>query len=299
MNNCNTFNIITKFILFSIILIIIYNIYHRYQLTSEKFDDNIDNQKIAFLFLTREIPNHPSYWKTFFNGHLNQYNIYMHPKYPSLVTDPFWKSNIIPTNMPTKWGDISLVEATISLLGEALKDQNNQRFILVSESCLPLYNFKDFYKKLINNSYSWIHKNYASEKSNLLRHVTIPNPDFISFKNFKKQSQWMVLNRSDASFFVKNQFINLFSKMFAPDEHYFINLMDKYQRPYQDKIATYLEWHNNEGSPNKFYNMDTLLIEKARQAGAIMIRKIPPSALIAIDYIFPEHDRGTKIYNKY
>ena len=105
--------------------------------------------KIAFLFLTLDNTRFPEIWEYYFKGNENKINIYNHPKNKELVTDSFLKDNIIDDLKETAWGII--VGAILSLLKEALKDKNNKYFILVSESCLPIKPFNEFYNFLNNN----------------------------------------------------------------------------------------------------------------------------------------------------
>ena len=44
----------------------------------------------------------------------------------------------------------------LELLKESLKEKDNQRFIFVTESCLPLYNMADSLKILFSNDKSWL-----------------------------------------------------------------------------------------------------------------------------------------------
>jgi hypothetical protein len=44
-----------------------------------------------------------------------------------------------------EWGEASMLQAERLLLEEALRDPLNQRFILLSDSCVPLYSFRYIY----------------------------------------------------------------------------------------------------------------------------------------------------------
>lgn len=48
-------------------------------------------------------------------------------------------------NWQVEWGEASMLQAERLLLEEALKETLNQRFILLSDSCVPLYNFRYIY----------------------------------------------------------------------------------------------------------------------------------------------------------
>ena len=98
--------------------------------------------KIAYLFLLREDLNHPKIWKNYFTKESQQYcNIYVHSKNPNKVMTPFLRDHIISDIRPTEWGYI--VDAYFALFSEAIKNPNNLKFIIVSESCIPIYSFRD------------------------------------------------------------------------------------------------------------------------------------------------------------
>ena len=56
----------------------------------------------------------------------------------------------------TSWGDVTLVDAARRLVANALLDVGNQRFALVSESCIPLYNFTTVYALLTGSNTSFV-----------------------------------------------------------------------------------------------------------------------------------------------
>ena len=109
-------------------------------------------QQIAFLFLTIDNPHFPKLWNSYFRGHKNKYSIYIHPKYMDKVT---WKSkNIIKNLQETEWGYI--VHAYIELFRCAYENPNNQKFVTISESDVPIQSFEQFYEDCINDPRSWI-----------------------------------------------------------------------------------------------------------------------------------------------
>jgi hypothetical protein len=54
------------------------------------------------------------------------------------------------------WGQISMVDAERRLLAHALVDPDNQHFILLSDSCVPLFDFNYIYNHLIFANLSFI-----------------------------------------------------------------------------------------------------------------------------------------------
>jgi outer membrane protein TolC len=75
---------------------------------------------IAFLFLTYDNFTNNTIIKKF----IKNQNIYIHPKYPNNVNKEF-KSYIIKNLIDTKWGEYSIVDATLNLLKEAFNVTNN------------------------------------------------------------------------------------------------------------------------------------------------------------------------------
>ena len=70
------------------------------------------------------------------------FSIYVHvPKGVSLnvSSSSRFSSSVIADRVATEWGGFTLADATRRLLAAALQDPRNQRFALLSESCVPLY----------------------------------------------------------------------------------------------------------------------------------------------------------------
>ena len=99
--------------------------------------------KVAFMFLTRgPLPMLPL-WERFFHGHSSLFNIYIHspPRFLLNVShsSPFYLRHI--PSQDVSWGTVTLADAERRLLANALLDFSNERFVLLSESCIPVYNF--------------------------------------------------------------------------------------------------------------------------------------------------------------
>ncbi len=58
--------------------------------------------------------------------------------------------------MHTGWGEHSTTEAVRNVLKQAILDPLNQRFVLLSESCIPLYPPVTVYQQLMTGSKSRI-----------------------------------------------------------------------------------------------------------------------------------------------
>ena len=190
--------------------------------------------KIAFLFLTVDQPYFIKAWEKYFKNNENKYNLYIHPKNKKSITNDLFINNIIPNIKNTNWG--FLIEAQISLLETALThDKDNQKFILLSESCLPSKNFNELYTFLNNNKkLSYI---------NLLSQFKLYH-SYIN-KNYKyKHSQWFCLDRHHVKKLLlkKNNIIQELKHLKGGDE-YFLNyiLPDK---NIIDFPITNVDWSN-------------------------------------------------------
>ena len=104
-------------------------------------------KKVAFLFLIYDALEQEELWRRFFaDADPDQYSILIHYKEdrPLRHFEPFKLSACIDT----KYADVSLVHAHNLLLREAMKDPDNDKFVFVSQSCVPLKTFPHVYQFL-------------------------------------------------------------------------------------------------------------------------------------------------------
>ena len=149
-------------------------------------------KKIAFLFLIYDEINNERLWHNFFRKiDDDKFSIFIHWKYEKKLEyfDQFRLRNPIPT----EYADLSLVKAQNLLLREALKDEKNERFIFVSNACVPLKSFHYIYKSLFSS-------NKCNFNISRNEHVFERNRGENIAKTFgranvKKASQWSTLTR--------------------------------------------------------------------------------------------------------
>ncbi len=287
---------------FSIIIIFLFLVMKMLKNQSiEKFDINSTNtnstKKIAFCFLTIDNLNQTMIWNEFFKGNEERYSIYLHPKHPDRVDEPY-KKYVIQNLIETRWGNTSLVQATLNLFKTAYEDENNKICVLVSDSCIPLFNFDYIYNKLINEhncsnilSLKYSPKIEMEKRYNALKNN---NPDFLTFQQFKKCSQWCAINRETVKFLIENNYLHYYKGMFASDEHYFINLFDKFNISYKTFNITFDNWQEltNWRDPQKtkkykrlpktYEEVNTNEIIEARNTQALFFRKVVPETSINI-----------------
>lgn len=170
-------------------------------------------KKIAFLFLIYDIINIEELWQKFFlNVDTNKYNIYIHYKYNKPLK--YFEKYKLNYCLETDYANISLVKAQNILLKEALKDEKNEHFIFISNSCIPLKNFEYIYNNLdISKSYfNIMPQNQCFPRCNSLM-------NYIDKKNIQKSSQWCILNKKHSNIMIdEEKYIALYENIYAPDE---------------------------------------------------------------------------------
>jgi hypothetical protein len=290
-------------ILFVIILgILIFRLSRIYN-SLELFTPNkpIQTDKIAFLFLTRNNLKRSEIWEEFFKDNESRYTIYCHPKEPENVSTQLLKNNIIPEHIDTCWGCINLVEANILLMQNALKEPKNKKFILVSESCIPIVSFNKFYDIVMQNDNSriGIHKTNTTPK----RYKDIRNPEFLESEFIKHSGSGCIFNRKHATLLVNSKHkLKDWTTTFATDEHYngnMLRVLDKQFNSNNDNIKTTFDiWQKADLDKNNLLEDDLLTvsyillkkvsnkcIDAIRKAEFLFIRKVDENTEIDIKYI--------------
>jgi hypothetical protein len=200
--------------------------------------------KIAFLFLTMDNINWPIFWNHYFKGNESKFNIYVHPKYPNKVTIPWMKKNIIKNLVDTQWGII--VNAYINLMEEAMKDKNNQKFITISESCIPYKSFDELYKFLIKDNI----------KTSYIKSLPIKKYDWISRiktqKNYHKIKHWR--KHLGDEFFLSSIPKDKFIKDFAITYDNWTYIENEIKKINQKIEKLYLQIENNKDLSNNQIN---------------------------------------------
>ena len=253
--------------------------------------------KLAFLFLTRNNLNQEELWQRFFeSGSSNQFSVYCHPKNPDEVTSTLLRQAIISHLIATAHGDISLVRATRLLLSEARSDPLNEYFLLLSESCIPLYPFSAIYQAVTLKPISYIGWWNSPGQETTDRWSTLP-AGFIPRDRFFKQHQWMILHRDAVDAILASDYTPAFERMHVPDEHYFISslLKDDYdvERKVTRAITTFVNWQEPEVEggvyedgrlvrakvirPKTYEILEENILETARKMGCLFFRKVSTS----------------------
>lgn len=208
--------------------------------------------KVAFCFLTTTDLHQQDIWRRyFFSAYAEQYSIYCHPTQPEQVTDSLLKGNIIDKTVPTRHGDASLVQASLNLFLQAYNDPENEYFILLSESTIPIVSFNQFIASLkrCRSRSIFSYRVAPPESEHYGRLADIKQPELFS-ASFLHHHRWVILHRRHLAMLLDRPGLSLFSNMFAPDEHYFMNALVHLKGVRLDEFvnqhATFVNWHEKE-----------------------------------------------------
>ena len=223
--------------------------------------------EIALLFLIYDNLTHYDRFQPL----IESCNTYIHVKDPAKTTQDIQKY-FIPNTVETKWGDYSIVAATIELLKASYRNTNNKWFVLLSQDTYPIINSTTDLEQFISADSN------ASSIFQLIGKSTITQDKFIW-----KTSQWWILSRDDVDIILRNyeEFNTLFKdKTFldtkikitaAPDEMYFLTLLKYYDPAYifKNSPVIYTKWlkHVVQKHPtvfNKLLSTDANEMQKFR-----------------------------------
>lgn len=170
---------------------------------------SVQKPKIAFLFIARNRLPLVMVWDAFFQGDKeNKFSIFVHSRPGFLFNkattrSAYFLNRQVNDSIQVDWGEASMILAERILLKHALLDPFNERFLFLSDSCIPLYNFSYTYDYIMSTPTSFV-DSFADTKEgryNPKMHPVIP------VRNWRKGSQWVVLTRKHAEIIVKDDTI--------------------------------------------------------------------------------------------
>ncbi|XP_009148352.1 glycosyltransferase BC10-like [Brassica rapa] len=257
--------------------------------------------KVAFMFLTRgPLPMLPL-WEKFFRGNEKYLSVYVHtpPGYDMNVSSgsAFYDRQI--PSQKVEWGSPLLTDAEKRLLANALLDFSNERFILLSESCVPVYNFSTVYSYLINSAYSFVDSYDEPTRYGRGRYSRKMLPD-IKLHHWRKGSQWFEVNRKLAIYIISDsKYYSLFKQFCRPacypDEHYIPTFLNMFHGSVNaNRSVTWVDWSIGGPHPATYgadnitegflqsirkNETDCLYNEEPTSLCFLFARKFAPSAL--------------------
>ena len=217
---------------------------------------------LAFLFLTYDDIIHA---KT--RQFVKPYSVYVNAKTPQQILP----RKYTVSNLPTEWGQKSIVDATLHLLRTAYA-KNHTWYILLAHDSLPLvspaklehvlkYQNRSMFHLLENNELEW------------------------------KASQWWILNRTDVQTILDNATAydaylkeNPWRIRGAWDELYFLSLL-KHVNPaylYQEYKPTYVKWLSRSVQKHPVTYGKLLSTDLEESKTSFFIRKTTPELTTAV-----------------
>ncbi|KAH9554165.1 hypothetical protein CY35_08G049700 [Sphagnum magellanicum] len=239
---------------------------------------NSTKPKLAFMFLARESMPLDILWQHFFEGsHEHEYSVYIHARPGYVYTKTATKCHAfidrqIKKPIQVGWGEATMIEAERLLLSAALQDPLNLRFLLLSDSCIPLYNFGYVYSYVMSSHKSFVDSfvDYNDTQYNSKMSSVIPKGAW------RKGSQWFVLIRKHAEKIVTDSLVfpvfqnhckkvilpevwtehtvvNKTKENCIPDEHYIQTLlaMQEMETEIERRTLTYTWWENSKSGKGR------------------------------------------------
>ncbi len=237
------------------------------------FELSANQGKIALLFLTRSDLNHPKLWQQQIEKSKDLYNVYIHSVKP--LSDPYFAGSRISKIVPTSWS--IHVKAWQVLIQEAIKNPENEKFVFLSEACIPLYSLDKIYAILISDPRTHMAFSKPWWPSSNPREITELFPQY-RFGN----AEWMVLNRRHAEIIAQDEaIIRVVARHPNDQESYFASLFAVHNclPEVANHSFTYVNWRdaiNGGASPWHFFetsNFNENLLGQAYSSGAIFARK--------------------------
>lgn len=229
------------------------------------------------------------------NGHDAEYknqhlfSIYVHapPSFEGYDPASLWHGKIVDYRVATEWGAHTLVEATRHLLWEAFKDPLNTRFLLLSESDIPIYDPLTMYQQLQAENSSRLDTCVHESTSPWRWHPRMETKR-LKFHHWRKSPQWMTLTREHVELALSDKEVY---RMFErhcwsawddehsrwhrdcfSDEHYFATLLASHDKDSEgiceSRGVSFTSWEAKSAHPKAYSGSEISpdLIHQARAA---------------------------------
>ncbi|KAK4257723.1 hypothetical protein QN277_007278 [Acacia crassicarpa] len=220
------------------------------------------NPKVAFMFLTPGSLPFEKLWDKFFQGHEGKFSVYVHASKTRPVHVSRYFVNRDIRSEQVVWGKISMIDAERRLLANALQDSDNQQFVLLSDSCVPLYSFDYIYDYLMYTNISFVDcfRDPGPHGNGRYSEHMLPE---VEVKNFRKGAQWFSMKRQHAIIVMAdNLYYSKFRDYCKPglegknciaDEHYmptFFTIVDP--GGIANWSVTHVDWSERKWHPKSY-----------------------------------------------
>ncbi|CAM8960333.1 unnamed protein product [Rhodiola kirilowii] len=234
--------------------------------------------KIAFMFLSTGSLPFERLWDMFFRGHEGKFTVYVHAsKEKPVHTSRYFVNRDIRSDKVV-WGKISMVDAEKRLLANALDDYDNQHFVLLSDSCIPLHDFDYIYNYLLYSNVSYVDCFEDPGPHGNGRYSDHMLPE-VALKDFRKAAQWFSIKRQHALVIMADYLYyakfrdfcqpGLDGKNCYADEHYlptFFHMIDP--TGIANWSVTHVDWSEAKWHP-KSYTSEDVTVELLKNITSI------------------------------
>ncbi|KAK4426883.1 Glycosyltransferase BC10 [Sesamum alatum] len=162
-----------------------------------------------------------------------------------------------------------MVEAERRLLANALLDYSNERFVLLSEACIPLFNFSTIYDYLIKSTTTFVESYDLPGPVGAWRYDKHMRPH-VKLEEWRKGAPWFEIDRELALEVISDRMYSLIFKKYCKpacysDEHYLPTFVTK-KFPWKNsnRTLTWVDW--SKGGPHPFRFVDPI---SRRPAGPV------------------------------
>lgn len=251
--------------------------------------------KIAFLFIVRDKINNVDLWRQYFEGFNDRFSCYIVSKSGRAETDI---PNVINLHdkYDSDYGRTKYIQTVLFLLKEALIDKQNFKFILFSESCIPITSFSRLYDLLTKDKSAFINMGRVLDdwKAAVGRYAQLRKKDVSREEWYGHSAQAIVFNRKLAKFLVTTDSkIHNVINVYNIDEHYYAYAVISDGKKLNDFNITYSslgfsnwkdrsESKNHRSYPKTYLVVDKELVQSIREMGYMFMRKIAPETVIDV-----------------
>ncbi|KAK9823942.1 hypothetical protein WJX72_006544 [[Myrmecia] bisecta] len=200
------------------------------------------------------------------------FNVYIHTakEFKGYPVSNVFHGHDIDNKVEVAWGTHSLIAATRNLLEEALQDPLNQRFVLLSESGIPLYPPTTTWLQLTGEDKSRINA-CKLEGHQIHQHRWTDRMDFeeLHWWHWRKSSQWFAITREHAQVVLNDTTINAVFKEHCngdvneggwfrdcySDEHYIPTLLAAKDRENETDckgFVMHVDWSRGGAHPRSY-----------------------------------------------
>lgn len=161
-----------------------------------------------------------------------------------------------------EWGQINVYDVERRLLANALLEISNERFILLSETCIPVFNFSTIYNYLVKSKYTFVQSFDDPHPAGRGRYNKKMAPG-VMLSQWRKGSQWFEVHRKLAIGIISDiKYYQIFKEFctrpcHVVDEHYLPTLLNiLFGSENSNRSITWVDWSRGGSHPAMFGNKD-------------------------------------------